>query len=216
VKPALLLLALACASCWGCTAVNQYRTQRDVNEMRQMVSASLAARSVSQLPTDGGGESSPVSAATGAVSVGRIKASASAPAVTAAGFRAITDLRAGTAGAGVTVGFRMPLYHDKCPLSGVPDTTSLLPTGHHRWDVGYSTKSQYCRTPGVVCDATNMAAWLPGAQIVVFRSGYATPGEQVTVDSLYVSSFSWPFALWGRAWSSVPGRWVLITERASN
>jgi hypothetical protein len=125
----------------------------------------------------------------------------------------------GTAGAqGVTVTFRMPLYHDARPLSGVPDTTKPLSTGHHRWEIGYSTQSKACRDSGLAwCrDIRNMGAWLPGAQIVVFRSGYALPGEYVVAESLYVSSFSWPFAIWGRAWTAVPGRWTLIGERSSN
>lgn len=125
---------------------------------------------------------------------------------------------AATAAAPLSVSFRMPIYHDLAPLSGLPDTTSLLPTGYHRWEIGYSSYSKACRDSGLAwCrDIRNFGAWRPGAQIVPFRSGYAAPGQYITVDSILVSSFSWPYALWGRAWTDVPGRWTYITERFSN
>lgn len=115
------------------------------------------------------------------------------------------------------ISFSMPRVHALRGLA-LPDTGNPLSEGYRRWELAYSTRAKACRDSGSAWrrDIRNFGAWRPGAQIVPFRSGYAAPGQHVTVDSILVSSFSWPFALWARAWTDVPGRWTYITERVSN
>jgi len=119
-----------------------------------------------------------------------------------------TDAQADSATYAVT--FTMPRYYARA--NGTPDTT-LLAEGYRRWELGYSCQSLAWRDsvatygPAWGRDLSNMAAWLPGAQIVVVLSGYARPGEFVTVTPPPVASLYWPFTWWVRSWTGVPSQW---------
>ena len=108
--------------------------------------------------------------------------------------------------------FHMPTLH-AFPGGSGSDSTKPLSEGYRRFEIGYSCQSLQWRDsvatygPAWGRDLSNMADWLPGAQIVVVLSGYARPGEFVTVRPPLVSSLYTPWAWWVRSWTGVPSAW---------